>query len=71
MYGYGAQYNQPPKYPVNVICGGIDGASLGSDILSRIYAGVVALKGNTTCTVNGPANESETTVGWRWQVIMN
>ncbi|BAT99185.1 hypothetical protein VIGAN_10058100 [Vigna angularis var. angularis] len=67
MYGYGAQYNEPPKYPVNVICGGIDGASLGSDILSKIYAGVVALKGNTTCTVNGPTNESETTVGWRWQ----
>ncbi|RDX79805.1 Lysosomal Pro-X carboxypeptidase, partial [Mucuna pruriens] len=67
MYSYAAQYNQPPRYPVSVICGGIDEASLGSDILSRIYAGVVAYKGNTTCKVNGPTNVSETTVGWRWQ----
>lgn len=69
MYTHAAQYNQPPKYPVNVICGGIDGESLGSDILSKIYAGVVAYRGNTTCKVNGPTNVSETTVGWRWQVI--
>ncbi|KAG5051576.1 hypothetical protein JHK87_003774 [Glycine soja] len=55
-YVYAAQYNQPPRYPVSEICGGIDGASLGSDILSKIYAGVVALWGNNTCKVNGPTN---------------
>ncbi|KAG4402078.1 hypothetical protein AAZX31_02G115900 [Glycine max] len=66
-YVYAAQYNQPPRYPVSEICGGIDGASLGSDILSKIYAGVVALWGNNTCKVNGPTNVSETSVGWRWQ----
>ncbi|XP_027361777.1 lysosomal Pro-X carboxypeptidase-like isoform X3 [Abrus precatorius] len=67
MYVYAAQYNHPPRYPVNVICGGIDGASFGRDILSKIFAGVVAYKGNTSCKVNAPTNASETTVGWKWQ----
>ncbi|XP_027361776.1 lysosomal Pro-X carboxypeptidase-like isoform X2 [Abrus precatorius] len=69
MYVYAAQYNHPPRYPVNVICGGIDGASFGRDILSKIFAGVVAYKGNTSCKVNAPTNASETTVGWKWQNI--
>ena len=69
MYASAAQYNSPPRYPVTVICGGIDGASSESDILSKIYAGVVAYRGNSTCKVNGPTNVSETTEGWRWQVI--
>ncbi|KAH9700245.1 prolylcarboxypeptidase-like protein [Citrus sinensis] len=66
-----AQYNQPPKYPVNMLCGGIDGEALGSDndILSKIFAGAVATKGNKSCYVNPPINESETTVGFRWQDI--
>lgn len=68
MYASAAQYNHPPRYPVTVICGGIDKGSFGSDILSKIYAGVVALRGNTTCKVNDPSNVSETTLGWRWQV---
>ncbi|XP_054816811.1 uncharacterized protein LOC129316416 isoform X2 [Prosopis cineraria] len=67
MYASAAQYNRPPRYPVTVICGGIDGASFGSDILNKIYAGVVAYKGNGTCKVNGPINTTETAVGWRWQ----
>ncbi|KAJ1388978.1 Peptidase S28 [Sesbania bispinosa] len=69
IYAIAAQYNSPPAYPVSMVCGGIDGASFGSDILSRIYAGVVAFNGNTKCTVNGggPANESETFDGWSWQ----
>lgn len=69
MYTYAAQYNQPPRYPVSVICKGIDRASFGSDILSKIYAGVVAYRGNGTCKVNAPRNITETDVGWRWQVI--
>ncbi|XP_027927413.1 lysosomal Pro-X carboxypeptidase-like isoform X2 [Vigna unguiculata] len=67
MYASAAQYNHPPRYPVTVICGGIDKGSFGNDILSKIYAGVVALRGNTTCKVNAPSNESETALGWRWQ----
>ncbi|KAH9700249.1 prolylcarboxypeptidase-like protein [Citrus sinensis] len=71
MYANAAQYNQPPKYPVNMLCGGIDGEALGSDndILSKIFAGAVATKGNKSCYVNPPINESETTVGFRWQDI--
>ncbi|KAJ1388976.1 Peptidase S28 [Sesbania bispinosa] len=67
MYASAAQYNRPPIYPVNVICGGIDGAPFGSDILSKIFAGVVAYRGNSTCKVNGVTNVSETSVGWSWQ----
>lgn len=67
LYTQTAQYNHPPKYPVTVVCGGIDGGALGSDILSKIFAGVVAYRGNRTCYVNAPTNESETAVGWRWQ----
>ncbi|RDX90540.1 Lysosomal Pro-X carboxypeptidase, partial [Mucuna pruriens] len=67
MYTSAAQYNHPPTYPVTVICSGIDRASYGSDILSKIYSGLVAFRGNTTCKVNGPTIVSETTVGWRWQ----
>ena len=68
MYASAAQYNSPPRYPVNLICSGIDGATFGSDILSRIYSGVVAYRRSATCKVNGPINVIETT-GWGWQVI--
>ncbi|XP_020230955.2 lysosomal Pro-X carboxypeptidase [Cajanus cajan] len=67
MYAGAAQYDQPPRYPVTVICGGIDNSSFGSDILSKIYSGLVAYRGNDTCKVNGPPIVSETTEGWRWQ----
>ena len=69
MYAHAAQYNHPPDYPVSMVCGGIDGAAFGNDIISKIFAGVVAYKGNMSCYVNPPTNETETTVGWRWQVI--
>ncbi|KAK4855661.1 hypothetical protein QYF36_009518 [Acer negundo] len=67
MYATAAQYNQPPTYPVTVVCGGIDGEAFGSDILSKIFAGVVAYRGNRSCYVNAPTNLSETDVGWSWQ----
>ncbi|KAK7261275.1 hypothetical protein RIF29_27584 [Crotalaria pallida] len=67
LYASAAQYNRPPQYPVTTICGGIDGASFGSDILSKIAAGLVEFRGNRTCKINGPTNVSETSVGWRWQ----
>lgn len=69
MYAYAAQYNDPPNYPVNMVCGGIDGAAFGNDIISKIFAGVVAYGGNMSCYVNPPTNETETSVGFRWQVI--
>ena len=67
MYAVAAQYNHPPRYPVTVVCGGIDGAPEGSDILSRIFAGVVAYRGNRSC-YNTSVNPTETSEGWRWQV---
>ncbi|KAK3205852.1 hypothetical protein Dsin_019898 [Dipteronia sinensis] len=67
IYASAAQYNQPPRYPVTVVCGGIDGEAFGSDILSKIFAGVVAYRGNRSCYVNATTNLSETTVGWSWQ----
>ncbi|KAH9700253.1 prolylcarboxypeptidase-like protein [Citrus sinensis] len=69
MYAHAAQYNHPPDYPVSMVCGGIDGAAFGNDIISKIFAGVVAYKGNMSCYVNPPTNETETTVGWRWQCV--
>ncbi|KAM7528033.1 hypothetical protein LguiB_031443 [Lonicera macranthoides] len=49
MYSAAAQYNSPPRYPVTVVCGGIDGAPSGTDLLGRIFAGLVAYRGNRTC----------------------
>lgn len=64
-----AQYDQPPSYPVTEICGGIDGASEGADILSRVFAGLVAYIGNRSCYDTNEYNSpSETSEGWGWQV---
>ncbi|XVF46808.1 hypothetical protein PTKIN_Ptkin03bG0058100 [Pterospermum kingtungense] len=69
MYASAAQYNRPPRYPVTVVCGGIDG-SKEEDILSKILTGVVAYRGNLPCYINPSTNESETARGWRWQVYI-
>ncbi|XP_007207893.2 lysosomal Pro-X carboxypeptidase [Prunus persica] len=66
LYCNAAQYNSPPSYPVTVVCGAIDGAS-GNDTLTKIFAGVVAFSGNTSCYVNQPRNLTETDMGWSWQ----
>ena len=79
-----AQYDDPPSYPVTMICSGIDGAPEGSDVLSRIFAGVVALRGNMSCysinaagfsiqtvgDTNSPDLSVETVEGWAWQVTL-
>ncbi|KAL6199820.1 hypothetical protein ACLB2K_029602 [Fragaria x ananassa] len=67
MYSSAAQYDRPPRYPVTVVCGGIDGASSTDDTLTKIFAGVVAYTGNRSCYVNPPRNLTETDVGWAWQ----
>ncbi|XP_042489855.1 lysosomal Pro-X carboxypeptidase-like [Macadamia integrifolia] len=68
-YASAAQYNSPPRYPVSLICGGIDEASKGTtDVLSRAFAGLVAYGGNRSCFDTNMYNyPSETTVGWGWQ----
>ena len=71
MYSVAAQYNSPPEYPVTKICGAIDGAySAENDILSKIYAGVVAYYGNSSCQFDdgGLPFSLESIFGWLWQV---
>uniref|UniRef100_A0A6N2L602 Serine carboxypeptidase S28 family protein n=1 Tax=Salix viminalis TaxID=40686 RepID=A0A6N2L602_SALVM len=58
MYISAAQYNAPPTYPVNKVCGGIDGGGFGDDVLAKIFGGLVAYKGNGPCYVNAPAYQS-------------
>ncbi|KAF8034736.1 hypothetical protein BT93_C0908 [Corymbia citriodora subsp. variegata] len=69
LYTRAAQYDDPPRYPVTVICNGIDGANTTeNDILGKIFAGVVASNVNFKCYVNPPTTVSQTNLGWRWQV---
>ncbi|GAV88485.1 Peptidase_S28 domain-containing protein, partial [Cephalotus follicularis] len=67
LYSVAAQYDRPPKYPVNVVCNGIDGALKGKDILGRIFSGVVAFRGNKSCYDLDEFFSSETMDGWQWQ----
>ncbi|KAF3976341.1 hypothetical protein CMV_000472 [Castanea mollissima] len=68
IYSDAAQYNQPPSYPLSILCNAIDGASVGTDTLGRIYAGVVAYMGNHSCyDVNVFKRPTETSEGWNWQ----
>ncbi|GMP88727.1 hypothetical protein CsSME_00040606 [Camellia sinensis var. sinensis] len=67
IYCLAAQYNSPPEYPVTVVCGGIDGASQGTDILGRIFSGVVAYTGNISCHMIEDTSNIETALGWHWQ----
>ncbi|KAL6342046.1 hypothetical protein AAG906_038292 [Vitis piasezkii] len=69
-YSIAAQYNEPRMYLVTKVCGGIDGAPEGSDILSRIFADVVAFRGNKSCYYTNTTDYSiETIEGWKWQDI--
>ncbi|XP_021692125.2 uncharacterized protein LOC110673327 [Hevea brasiliensis] len=66
MYGYAAQYNGPPEYPVSTVCRAINGASFGTDILGKIFAGVVAYEGNDkSCYVNPTPSQADN--AWTWQ----
>ncbi|WCJ41670.1 Serine carboxypeptidase S28 family protein [Euphorbia peplus] len=62
-----AQYNEPPRYPVKVVCKGIDDTNGDSDILSRIFSGIVSLQGNRSCYLNPSTVTSETSLAWDWQ----
>lgn len=72
MLATAAQYNRPPRYAVKEICDAIDGAPSGSNVLSKISAGVFAYyqgRNNYTCFVNRLSQPSETDIGWGWQVL--
>ncbi|GLT51282.1 hypothetical protein SLA2020_247020 [Shorea laevis] len=66
MYAEAAQYNEPPIYPLTILCGAIDGAAEGADILGQLFAGVVAYKGNKSCYDMDQYNDP--TDRWRWQM---
>ncbi|KAH9606775.1 hypothetical protein KSS87_009795 [Heliosperma pusillum] len=68
LFSVVAQYNLPP---ITSICNAIDNGSHGTDILSRIYAAIVAFSGNlTTCQdINlEKSNFKDTILGWDWQI---
>lgn len=69
MYCAAAQYDSPPRYPVNEVCKGIDGGAEGTDILGRIFSGIVAMRGNKSCYDLGEFFSDETLNGWDWQAI--
>ncbi|XP_058754529.1 uncharacterized protein LOC131627708 [Vicia villosa] len=64
QYFYSAQFDYPL---VMDICKGIDEAAFGSDILSRIYGGVVAFQGNKRCTTNADKYMEDTFNVYEWQ----
>nr|XP_023913983.1 lysosomal Pro-X carboxypeptidase-like [Quercus suber] len=68
LYSVAAQYDTPPDYPVDTVCRGIDGGANGTDILGRIFSGVVAYYGESKkCYDLGEFFSSETLDGWDWQ----
>nr|XP_043610462.1 lysosomal Pro-X carboxypeptidase [Erigeron canadensis] len=66
IYAGAAQYNAPPTYPTTQICQAIDGANNATNILDRVFAGVVAYQGDGPC-YNLTSRVSQTSIGWRWQ----
>lgn len=68
LYSVAAQYDVPSNY-VNMVCKGIDGGSKGTDILGRIFSGVVAYYGEKDCYDFGDFFSAETLDGWDWQVM--
>ncbi|GLT80827.1 hypothetical protein SLA2020_522420 [Shorea laevis] len=69
IYSEVTQYDEPSSYPLSTLCRAIDGAAIVTDILGRIFAGVVAHKPKRTCydmdEYNHPTDQN---LGWRWQV---
>ncbi|XP_010247711.1 PREDICTED: lysosomal Pro-X carboxypeptidase-like [Nelumbo nucifera] len=68
IYNSAAQYDRPPTFPVSAICSAIDNTSKGADLLSKVFAGLVAYKGNQSCYDTKEFKYStETKRGWNWQ----
>lgn len=68
LFSVAAQYDRPPRYPVDLVCKGIDSAPEGSDVLDRIFSGVVAYFGKKPCYNLDEFFSAETLEGWTWQV---
>lgn len=69
IYVQNAKFDIPPIYPVDMICRGIDEARNETDILDRIFAGLVAIAGNSSCYINASRlTDSNSLLSWSWQV---
>ncbi|KAH6774724.1 hypothetical protein C2S51_013128 [Perilla frutescens var. frutescens] len=67
IYAVAAQYDYPPG-SVKMMCEGIDGAPAGTDLIGRVFTGVVALTGNSSCYDTSMDDySSEISMGWNWQ----
>lgn len=71
IYVESAKFDIPPIYPVDIICRGIDKAPNGTDILGRVFAGLVAISGNSSCYINASSLNSNLLSGWDWQVCIH
>ncbi|CAK9150488.1 unnamed protein product [Ilex paraguariensis] len=67
IYISAAQFDAPPQYQVTQVCKGIDGASSGTDILDRIFAGMIAIRGNRSCYHMSQDYDPRLS-DWGWQV---
>ncbi|KDP43934.1 hypothetical protein JCGZ_05401 [Jatropha curcas] len=69
MYIEAAQFDHPPSHLVSIVCDGIDGAPQGSDVLGRIFGGVVAYQGEYSCyDINYYNNlNDQSSLAWIWQ----
>ncbi|OIW01983.1 hypothetical protein TanjilG_14014 [Lupinus angustifolius] len=69
MYSDIAQYNDPIKNTLKVVCDAIDGAANKTDVLGQIFEGVVAydLKNQSCYEMEGNTEPTETSIGWAWQ----
>ncbi|XP_021692132.2 uncharacterized protein LOC110673333 [Hevea brasiliensis] len=67
VYVVAAQYDNPPYYPLENMCRGIDGAPEGTDILDRIIAGLKSrYPGRVSCHEISPYELSNKSA-WDWQ----
>nr|GMD14290.1 lysosomal Pro-X carboxypeptidase-like [Ipomoea batatas] len=67
MYYQSATFDMPPT---DMICRAINGGSKGIDVLSRIFSGIVAVEGKSSCYLNESKllhNEDDTDLGLGWQ----
>ena len=70
MDSVAAQYNSPPDYPVTAVCKGIDGGANGTDILGRIFSGVIAYYGESRkCYDLNDFFSTDKLSAWDWQVM--
>ncbi|KAH9700236.1 prolylcarboxypeptidase-like protein [Citrus sinensis] len=70
IYVISAQNDNPPYNPVSKVCGAIDGAPKGTDILGKVAAGLNAslLRGGPEAQCNHIIDFTpKNTSGWTWQ----